>query len=341
MEFWDPEHAVFNFQGTELTPTIEEYTALIQRPMPTTQGIFVPNPFATIRSQLSNLLGIPTLEIHQELHQGWDHGIRIAWLSDWTLLRALTPSTTSYQRDACHGFLLLVFSTLLFPYSPNLIDGAIAQVVLQAVGGHSYVEALLAETVQSLDYVREVRRGKMRGSPHLLQIWLLAHRLVPVIPPPEHNFSEWRHFWRELTPARFLWVARWNPGGPMITGCLGIVGVPLLSHLGSTLVFPSRGSASSQRSQATPTPRAAPTPAPEAESSTQAAMRTELRAIREERDRLRCELVDSRAEVADYREHQTELARARAQVAHLYREMARLSAKLDRVRARARDISHP
>ncbi|PKI63051.1 hypothetical protein CRG98_016575 [Punica granatum] len=78
MEFWDPEHAVFNFQGTELTPTIEEYTALIQRPTSTTQGIFVPNPFATIRSQLSSLLGITTQDIHEELHQGWDHGIRIA-----------------------------------------------------------------------------------------------------------------------------------------------------------------------------------------------------------------------------------------------------------------------
>ncbi|OWM90802.1 hypothetical protein CDL15_Pgr011562 [Punica granatum] len=70
-------------------------------------------------------------------------------------------------------------------------------------------------------------------------------------------------------------------------------------------------------------------------------MRAELRAIREERDRLHCELVDSRAEVADYRELQTELARARAQVAHLDREMARLSAKLDRVHKRAREIAHP
>ncbi|OWM75376.1 hypothetical protein CDL15_Pgr021979 [Punica granatum] len=67
----------------------------------------------------------------------------------------------------------------------------------------------------------------------------------------------------------------------------------------------------------------------------------ELRAIKEERDRLRCELVDSRTEVADYKELQMELARARARVAHLDREMARLSAKLDRVRARAREISHP
>ncbi|OWM69332.1 hypothetical protein CDL15_Pgr003933 [Punica granatum] len=70
-------------------------------------------------------------------------------------------------------------------------------------------------------------------------------------------------------------------------------------------------------------------------------MRAELRAIREERDRLRCELVDSRAEVSNYRELQTELARARARVAHLDREMARLTARLDRLRARALEISHP
>ncbi|OWM91094.1 hypothetical protein CDL15_Pgr002688 [Punica granatum] len=105
--------------------------------------------------------------------------------------------------------------------------------------------------------------------------------------------------------------------------------------------FYSQGSTSPQWSQTIPTPRATPTPAPGAESSTQAAMCAELRAIKEERDRLRCELVDSHAEVADYRELQTELARARARLEHLDREMARLSAKLDRVRARAREISHP
>ncbi|PKI37022.1 hypothetical protein CRG98_042587 [Punica granatum] len=252
-ELWDHEHAVFNFQGTELAPTIEEYTALIQRPTSTIHGIFVPNPFTTVQGQLSTLLHIPAQDIHEELHE------------------------------------------------------------------------------------REVRGGRMRGSPHLLQIWLLAHirlfcsshpfsyianerslieRLVPVIPPPEHSFSEWRRFWRELTLARFLWVARWNPGGPMITGYPGIVGVPLLSHLGSTLIFPGQ-------------------------SSIQAAMHAELRAIREERDMLRCELVDSSAEVADYREVQTQLTRARARVAHLDREMARLGAELDRVHKRARNLAHP
>ncbi|OWM84216.1 hypothetical protein CDL15_Pgr026168 [Punica granatum] len=105
--------------------------------------------------------------------------------------------------------------------------------------------------------------------------------------------------------------------------------------------FYPQGSTPPQWSQAAPTPRATSTLAPEAESSIQAAMHAELRAVREERDRLRCELVDSCAEVVDYREVQTELTRARARVAHLDREMARLSAPLDRVRKRACDLAHP
>ncbi|PKI49098.1 hypothetical protein CRG98_030510, partial [Punica granatum] len=68
-ELWDPEHAVFNFQGTELAPTIEEYTALVQRPTSTIHGIFVPNPFTTIQGQQSNLLHILAQDIHEELHE--------------------------------------------------------------------------------------------------------------------------------------------------------------------------------------------------------------------------------------------------------------------------------
>ncbi|OWM68488.1 hypothetical protein CDL15_Pgr020694 [Punica granatum] len=70
-------------------------------------------------------------------------------------------------------------------------------------------------------------------------------------------------------------------------------------------------------------------------------MRAELHSIKEDRDRLRCELVDSCAEVADYKELQTELARARARITALDREIARLSATLDRARARARGVPHP
>ncbi|PKI42436.1 hypothetical protein CRG98_037167 [Punica granatum] len=160
IEFWDTQHAVFNFLGTELTPTVEEYMALIQRAMPT-RNIILPNQFAVIQSQLSILLGLRTEEVQHEMQNGWEHSVRTTWLLNWTHIRAHRATGESYQRDACHRFLLLIFETLLFLHALNIIDEALAQVVPQAVGGHSYVEALLVETVQSLDYVREIRRGRM------------------------------------------------------------------------------------------------------------------------------------------------------------------------------------
>ncbi|PKI61727.1 hypothetical protein CRG98_017880 [Punica granatum] len=242
-EFWDPEHAVFNFQATELAPTIEEYTTLIQRPTPTTHGIFVPNPFTAAQGQLSTLLHIPAQDFHEELHQSH------------------------------------LGSTLIIPGR-----------VIRQLGGLQDVPAeadRLPFRIQWADststaparflQIREIRR--QRDASIIQRLYF-----------PKHPIDDERVF-----AATSAYVAR----------------------------FYARGLASPRPSHAAPTPRAASTLAPEAESSIQAAMHTELWAIREERDRLRCELVDSRAEVADYRELQTQLTRARARVAHLDQEMAR------------------
>ncbi|OWM86523.1 hypothetical protein CDL15_Pgr026415 [Punica granatum] len=70
-------------------------------------------------------------------------------------------------------------------------------------------------------------------------------------------------------------------------------------------------------------------------------MHTELQSIREELDRLRCELVDNHAELTDQRELQRELAQTRAHIASRDREIARVSAMLDRMQAKARKVSHP
>ncbi|PKI66316.1 hypothetical protein CRG98_013278 [Punica granatum] len=274
ISFWDIQHVVFNFQGTELTPTVEEYEALIQRPMPT-RDIVVPN--------------------------------------------------------------------------------------------------------------------QMKGSPHLLQIWLIAHikpfglshpfsyitdersliaRLLHVFQPFERNYSDWRQFMEDLTPAQFLWAARWNPGSPMAIECPSVVESSdnsaayrifppkwtalLTCSCGQTLQLCShRGFYESEKLDAcgelalvhkprtAPIPRAPSVSIPNAESSAQAAVRTELQSIREERDRLRCELVDTRADFAEHRELQRELAHARVHIANHEQEIARLSAMLDRARAKKRKVPHP
>ncbi|PKI40547.1 hypothetical protein CRG98_039062 [Punica granatum] len=224
IEFWDPQHAMFNFQGTELTPTIKEYTALIER-LTGTQDIVVPNLFAMISSRLSVFLGIRIEEAQQELLHGWEHNIQINWLINWTHL------VDSNRRGTC-------------PRRPS------------SEKCHSYAEALMAETVRSLDYVQANRRYTMMGSLHHLQMWLLGHiqpfclyhpflnlvddQLFQAFGSPEPNAFDWRRFILQLTPEQLLWCASWNLGGPMAIGCPVITGLPLISHSGSTLVFPNR-----------------------------------------------------------------------------------------------------
>ncbi|PKI78884.1 hypothetical protein CRG98_000745 [Punica granatum] len=361
--------------------------------MPTRDNMVL-NQFGKIQSRLAILLGLRDEEIRHELRYGWEHSVRTAWFIDFIHIRSLNARGESYQRDACHGFLLLIFETILFPYSSNLIDRALAQVILQVVGGSSYMEAVLVETIRSLDYVREVRHGRMRGAPHLLQIWLLAHirplcsshpfsyiidersliaRLLQVFRLSDCDYTNWKQFMEGLTSAQFLWAARWNPGGPMTIGCPLVTGLPLISHLGSTLIFPAQVIRQLGGLQDIPTeadhapyrfmwadttaslsdrflrgltpvrwlrksriPQASQADIIELESSIQGAMRTELQSIREERDRFRCELVDTRSKLTDHRELQRELAQTCARVANQDREIARLSATLDRARVKRR-----
>ncbi|PKI73582.1 hypothetical protein CRG98_006030 [Punica granatum] len=64
--FWDSVHAVFNIQGTELTPTIEEYRTLVER-IAATHGIVEPNFHTTRLVLVSRLLGVHRSQLQAEL----------------------------------------------------------------------------------------------------------------------------------------------------------------------------------------------------------------------------------------------------------------------------------
>ncbi|PKI67503.1 hypothetical protein CRG98_012087 [Punica granatum] len=50
----------------------------------------------------------------------WEHSVRTTWLLNWTYIHALRAAEDSYQHNACHRFLLLVFGTLLAGNLPAL-----------------------------------------------------------------------------------------------------------------------------------------------------------------------------------------------------------------------------
>ncbi|PKI59463.1 hypothetical protein CRG98_020153 [Punica granatum] len=243
----------------------------------------------------------------------------------------------SYQLDACHGFLLLIFGTILFPYSSNLIDGALAQVILQVVGGHSYVEAVLAETIRSLDYVRELvssdnsviyrislqRRIAFHtascGQTRQLHFQTGFYRLGKF--DACGTLASFRNFTSRSIPLMMSELSQ-------LLQHMWLSSIRTGSHL---FVGYARHEFRRHHKQTFQT----------SESSIQGAMRTELQSISEERDRLCCELVNTRSELTDHRELQRELAQTRSRVANQDREIARLSATLDRAPTKKRKDTPP
>ncbi|PKI39022.1 hypothetical protein CRG98_040588 [Punica granatum] len=209
--FSNLDHAIFNIQGTELAPTIEEYRTLIARTA-TAHGIVEPN-FHTTRSTLvSRLLGVRTTHLHAELAYSGGTKIAIEKLLIFIKSRAQRVQGDFLRKDICHAFLLIIFGPLLFPRSRGLVDATLASVVLQVVGGREYEVALVAETIRSLDHVS---------------------RLCDLI-------SKWIKIFCEIPPKSFKWRAAWMPPGPMALRCPDFNEVPLMSHEGSTTYFQAR-----------------------------------------------------------------------------------------------------
>ncbi|PKI70603.1 hypothetical protein CRG98_009108 [Punica granatum] len=263
-----------------------------------TRDIVVPNQFATIQTRLAVPLDLRDEEIRRELQHEWDHSIKTEWLVDFIHVRALDATGESYQRDACHGFLLLIFGTILFPYSSNLVDGALAQVILQVVGGHSYVEAVLAETIQSLDYVREIRRARaIRQLSSLQDIPTEADRtpycfmwadITALLPDKVLQIREVRRLWDTRIIQLLYFLEHPTDDERAFSATVAYVAQ-----------FHPQGVTPIRRLRTQRTPRVQQADIPDAETSVQGAMRTELQSISEEQDRLRCELVDIRAGLTD------------------------------------------
>ncbi|PKI58121.1 hypothetical protein CRG98_021500 [Punica granatum] len=127
--FWNPSCAVFDIQGTELTPTIEEYRTLIGRAA-VVHSIVEPN-FHTGRPTLvSRLLGVPTTHLNAELAYSGSTEIVIEKLFLFIESRTHRVQGDFLRKDLCHVVLLLIFEALLLPRSHGLIDAALANIVL-------------------------------------------------------------------------------------------------------------------------------------------------------------------------------------------------------------------
>ena len=69
----------------------------------------------------------------------------------------------------------MVYETLIFPQSPRYIDVVVVDLIEQIDNQVNHVLAMIAETIQSLNYYRRKGEGNFIGCAQLLYIWIRIH----------------------------------------------------------------------------------------------------------------------------------------------------------------------
>ncbi|PKI46217.1 hypothetical protein CRG98_033389 [Punica granatum] len=214
LTFWDPIHAVFNIQGTEFAPTIEEYRTLIGLTA-VAHSIIEPNLRTTRPALVSRLLGVQRSSLHAELtYSGTD---RIDAALACVVLQVVE------DREYKVG---LVAETI------GSLDCVTRTANRRLRGSLILLQIWFQSHANPFDLVRPVLYFSRSGS--------IISQLLSLMCVEERKVSEWIKIFREILPRGFKWRAAWMPPGPAALWCPNFNGVPLVSHAGSTTYFSAR-----------------------------------------------------------------------------------------------------
>ena len=266
---WEPEEVAFCLGYHVLSPTIEEYSRLLQAP-PTSEGIYTPDLAQGPAHIISKFLGIRRNQITQALQACNEHSIRLSTLIDWfgtpedfkkkREIFCIAPD--AWEENRVNAFIVAAFATILFPHGNLLIHYRVVELVAQYLAGKSYVPALLAEQIRSLNHIKTKGRGRFKASMHLMMIWFASHTsyygsglangaLVSVNYNLVQSFIERIHMddeepvWNmiamleDMMPDDYIWQARWFKCPAAILGCKDYPAVPLIGITGCTGYYPA------------------------------------------------------------------------------------------------------
>ena len=171
----EPKEVAFCLGPHVLSPTIEEYTRLLQAP-PTSKGIYIPDLNQGPPRIISEFLGVKRGPVITALQDCNEHCIRLSALMDWfrapedfnkKRVNFCTPFE-HWEHNRVNAFIVAAFATILFPHGELFIHYRVVELVAQYLAGKSYIPALLAEQIRSLNYIKTKGHGNFKASMHLL-----------------------------------------------------------------------------------------------------------------------------------------------------------------------------
>lgn len=170
LEFWDSSYRCFSSKEWDLTPTLEEYSALLNLPfveLPPKLFMWTPRKPEWYLCQLLN--------VKPEYVKGHISRNRSRRCVSKDLFMPFIRRHIK-EEQGLRAFALLVYGLVIFPTAPGMIDlGVIYFFERVQNGGVQPVPSILAETFRALNYCRENSVGNLYACPQLLTLWFQGH----------------------------------------------------------------------------------------------------------------------------------------------------------------------
>lgn len=261
---WDPIGRVFRFGPINLCPTIEEYSRLLGIHY-NTDAIVTPPLNQGFKSRMSKTLGVKRSIIEQK---GNANECTMKFLCDLFAGQDAYEKNSSafwvthedWKRNRVLAIELAILGHILFPKNLTGVDVRLLQFREQIEQGHTFVPALLADTIRALCMVKANVATHLECCGYLLQVWFLEHLVAcrPLVTKGlfqedlikahlkrvswDHfkNREDWDSYLENLRPEQLCWKPSWLHVGEAIIGDLDGKPLLLLGFRGVKEYFPIR-----------------------------------------------------------------------------------------------------
>ncbi|KAL4376261.1 hypothetical protein GQ457_02G038780 [Hibiscus cannabinus] len=246
-QFWSPSYSCFTFNQLDMTPTIEEYTALLHLKGVKLDQVYTkahkPDPLV---EKLMKLAGMGKAWAGKQIHKrGNSEGIT------WNGLRSLLRSHP--DPDKSLDILAVgIYGLVIFPKSLGYIEAAVID-LFGELRKINPAPAMLAETFRSLSNCRKKGGGHFVGCAQLLTVWFHSHygeKPKPTLHAftdeysplgeflkkklPNFTKDKWIAILRNLRDEDVKWYVSWLPRLDILYKCGEYDWVPLSGIWGGT-----------------------------------------------------------------------------------------------------------
>ncbi|KAI5385663.1 hypothetical protein KIW84_072317 [Lathyrus oleraceus] len=231
LQFYDPELCCFTFQDYQLTPTLEEYSILM--------NVRIKNrvPFLDVPKEADFKVVAKTLYLSiKEVSDNWKPSGDVVGLSLMFLVRVAKEEAKKGNWVAFNAHLaVMIYGVILFPSMPSFVDLAAITIF---IGGNP-MPTLLADTYYAI-HNRHGKCGAIRCCLPLLLKWFLS--FLPTNGPfvDTQNTHKWTQRIISLTSYDIKWQAYRINVRNVIMSCGEFRNVPLIGIRGCINYNPKR-----------------------------------------------------------------------------------------------------